>query len=176
MNEPYSSPASVPPPGKGEGGKPSRAKSQVISARLHPAFPTEKSALDIFNSLLAAKYTPRAIITDALNRAAGLTPEMFADQERVNSLAYKLEQQLEDIGDLSNKIDDGIGSINTRIETMREELLTALTDRIGDILRSIKTSDPVAFKEFAVSDDEGLEFSAEFIANAKKAFKGSYRK
>ena len=167
--------SAVPPPGKSMKNKESHAQSQVISARLHPAFAEERTALDIFNANVKAGYSPRAILTDALNRMAGLTPEMFHEQEHINSLAYRLERQLDEIGGLSDQIESGIGGLNTQIEAMRAELLAALADRIGDILRSIKNADPIAFKEFAETEDEGIELSADFIANAKKAFKGNYR-
>ena len=175
MSETHHSPAFVPPPGRGKRDEGSKVQSQVISARLHPAFAEEKTALEIFNAHVKAGYAPRDIITDALNRAAGLTPEMFREQERVNSLAYRLERQLDEMGGLSEQIESGIGGLNTQIEAMRSELLAALADRIGDILRSIKNADPIAFKEFAETEDEGIELSADFIANARKAFKGNYR-
>lgn len=51
----------------------------TISFRLHPSDPKEKQAIEIIQDLQAKGYAPREIMTDAILRAAGYTPEMFRE-------------------------------------------------------------------------------------------------
>lgn len=56
-------------------------KSTVISIRLNPANKEDKRVLDILYALHERGFTPREIITDAILRAEGHTPEMYHDVE-----------------------------------------------------------------------------------------------
>jgi hypothetical protein len=50
-----------------------------ISFRLHPSDEREKQAIEIIQGLEEKGYSIREIMTDALLRASGVTPEMFRD-------------------------------------------------------------------------------------------------
>lgn len=52
-------------------------KSVSISFRLHPDDERERQAIEVIQDLEAKGYAIREIMTDAILRAAGYTPEMF---------------------------------------------------------------------------------------------------
>jgi hypothetical protein len=52
-------------------------KSISISFRLHPDDERERQAIEVIQDLEAKGYSIREIMTDAILRAAGYTPEMF---------------------------------------------------------------------------------------------------
>lgn len=53
-------------------------KSVSVSIRLHPGDEHEARALQVLEELESQGFSRRQIIADALNRAAGHTPEMFS--------------------------------------------------------------------------------------------------
>lgn len=56
-------------------------KSTVISIRLNPAVEEDQRVLDILNELQERGFSHREIITDAILRAEGHTPEMYHDAD-----------------------------------------------------------------------------------------------
>ena len=78
-------------------GNSENLKSRVISARLHPENEEEKRALNILEKKIKEGYSVRQIITDALIRADGYTPEMFSGSISVSQ--GQLERTLEDFAD-----------------------------------------------------------------------------
>jgi hypothetical protein len=56
-------------------------KSTVISVRLNPAIKEDRQAIEIIEALKKRGFTTRSIITDAILKAAGHTPEMYHDSQ-----------------------------------------------------------------------------------------------
>lgn len=56
-------------------------KSTVVSIRLNPAVEEDKRVLDILNELQERGFSHREIITDAILRAEGHTPEMYHEAD-----------------------------------------------------------------------------------------------
>lgn len=133
--------------------------SKVISVRLHPSYETEGLALEIFEAL-TNQFSPREIITDALLRLNGITPEMFREKGiKVN----------------------GIREVLDDLEVIKEELAAIRTEhaeQMRELLRKFKAADPDAFKAFAEEEDadtEDLELDEDFVRNAQMAMRKSYR-
>jgi hypothetical protein len=149
------------PPGKGKKGS-TGAVSRVIGARLHPkSCDEEKEALATYDAKVGEGFTPREILTDALLRAAGYTPEMFRPrQERVDGAITRLESKLE-----------VLDSIEGRLDALQDMVESS----IGNLLRQIRSIDPEGLRRFASADDEedGGEFSDDFIKNARRAVRPS---
>ena len=70
-------------------------QSRVIAARLHPDNEKERDALKIFDMKRKKGFAARDIITDAILRAEGYTPEMF-DGDDTTITQGQLERTLED--------------------------------------------------------------------------------
>lgn len=151
------------PPGKGNKKAEDEAQSRVISARLHPSDEYERAALQVFDGKIADGFTPRQILTDALNFAAGHTPDMFRREGRIDGATEKLETL--------------VRQLNPEDLDMRlSELLSAFEQRIETFLKSLRSTDPTGFKRFADSqEDDELDLDEEFIKNAKKAVRKSFR-
>lgn len=138
------------PPGRAGKGE-SNPQTKVISARLNREFEEEARALEIFEEKVNDGYSPRQILTDALLRAGGYTPDMFR------------RGGIENASDLTTKID---------------ELYHMFASSIGDILKAVKRSDVQKFRQFANSeaeDDTDLDLDEDFIRNARNAVRRSYR-
>jgi hypothetical protein len=153
------------PPGKGnklEGE--SQVQSRVISARLHPADEYERAALKTFDEKVDEGFSPRAILTDALNHAAGRTPEMFRREGRIDSAVERLESELQ-------KLESG------NMDAMLEKLMMLLEGKLTEFLKSIRSTDREGLQRFANSEDEDeeMEFPDEFVRNVKKAARKSFR-
>lgn len=133
------------------------AASKPIAARLHPGNEQEKRALDIYEGLIVRGYSAREIITDALLRMAGITPEMFRDRrERIPDITVALQD------------------IKQELAAIREDH----AEQMRDLLRKVKAADPDAFRAFAdETDDEtdDLDLDPDFIRNAQKAMRKTYR-
>lgn len=128
-----------------------------IQCILHPSSDEEKSAIKIYLADKANGFTPRQIITDAINRKGNKTPEMFRQDSGFRAELYGMED---------------------RIMERMNDLQQTLENDIIKIMRDLKKQDPVAFKKFADIDenDSGdLEFDQEFIQNAKKSVRKSFR-
>lgn len=150
---------SLTPPGKGK----KDSKSRVISARLHPSHEKERDALEVFDGLRLQGFDARSIITDALLFAAGRTPEMFQREDRLTETVYQLDHKLE---------------ILTSLEEKMDALTEALSSRMGDLLKAIRDTDPDGLRQFAnqeVNETEELELSDDFIANARKAARKTFK-
>lgn len=72
-------------------------KGISVSFRLHPDDEREKQAIEEIRKLEARGYTIREIMTDAILRAAGYTPEMFKSGNEKLTPAL-LESILTDFG------------------------------------------------------------------------------
>lgn len=122
------------------------AKSTVIAARLHPEKERENLALQIYDQLILLGKSPRAILTNALLCLADVDVDRMLPEE-------------------------------PRMDVMKSQLNEIQTD-IRALLQAIKNADPAAFRAFAeetMDDPEEIQVDADFIANAKKAIRKSYR-
>lgn len=147
------------PPPKGD------RKSQVISARLHPSDPYEKKALEIFEARKAEGWTPRDIITDALLRSEGFSPEMFRSEGRMQSALAELEAKL---GAL-----DALEELPSQLTALQH----AIEGSIIGLLKDLKRSSPGEFRRFAEHDEDehgDIELSQDFIKNARRAARRSF--
>lgn len=131
--------------------KPPELMSRVVSARLNPEYPEDLEALTHWDNEIAAGYSPRAIITDALMRCAGITPEMYHRPE----------------DDTANQLDG--------ISAQLAGLYSIIENGVMDMLRNIKVADPQGFREFANDESGGLEISEQFAKNAQKAARKTLR-
>jgi hypothetical protein len=122
------------------------AKSTVIAARLHPEKEREYMALQIYDQLLSNGKTPRAILTNALLSLANVDMDRMLPEE-------------------------------PRMDVMKSQLNEIQGD-IRALLQAIKSADPTAFRAFAnesADEPEEIQVDADFIANAKKAMRQSFR-
>lgn len=153
------------PPGKGNRHSTGKL-SRVISARLHPSNEFEAEALRVWEDKIGQGFAPREILTDALLRADGQTPEMFRREGRIEGVLDALESRVEALDSLE-MIDMKLG-----------QLLDMFTNSIGDILKAIKEADKASFRAFANHDEEeagDLELSDTFVRNARNAVRKSFR-
>lgn len=78
-------------------------KSLHIQCKLHEDIDYEAEAVAYYREQLEAGYTPRQIVTDALVRAAGFSPEMYAQHEKGGGrLTVSSIEQL--LADFANEI------------------------------------------------------------------------
>lgn len=72
-------------------------KAVILSARLNPATSDEdRKALEIIREKEAEGFNFKQIVVDAINRAGGVTPEMFARDNSTAKLLLQLEHLLAD--------------------------------------------------------------------------------
>lgn len=148
------------PPGRGSKGD---IQSRVLSARLNPRrSKQEEEALKAWDELIKKGYTPRDIITDALNRLDGNTPEMFRTDERFEIVLDRLEERTQSLEGLPRRIEAIVGLVE---------------DGIAAMLRELKRTDPRGLRRFVEKndDDDGDELDEEFAENARKAARKSFR-
>lgn len=128
-----------------------------IQALLHPSDEKERDAIDIWNGWIAEGYTPRQILTDIILAFKGRKPEMYREKSAFTGELRMLEERL------TGKIED---------------LQTSIENDIGTILNDIKRNDPQGFREYAAKesvDDTGLDFDPEFIANARRTVRKTFK-
>lgn len=157
-----------PPSGK----KADHLKSRVITIRVNPFDPEgdpdgyERAALEVWDEK-RKQFSAREIWTDAINFAAGHTPEMFRQGRAASGTA--------ELGERIGALDQTIANMLDLENSMRQTLDMLLAD-LPAILNGIKQSDPEGFRAFANADDtqEGGDLSAKFITNAQKAVRSTW--
>jgi predicted transcriptional regulator len=85
------------------------SKAVIKCARLNPINEAEEKALLIIDHLESKGYNFKQIVVDAINRAGGVTPEMFTkDEDRQTArMAKMLENALEQFGqELTEKLQE----------------------------------------------------------------------
>lgn len=127
--------------------------SKHIQARLHPSNPSEEKAIEIWTRWTEEEnLQPRDLITALILSYEGYTPEDFR-----TDVDTRLEQ-------LTGRLDAKIDQIANRLET-----------NIAELLRNIKTTDPQGLRRFANSADEDLDVDEEFIRNAQKGVRRTFK-
>lgn len=71
------------------------SKSELFAFRLHPDDEREADAIDVIKSMQKSGYTVRQIVTDAILRAGGHTPEMYRSTDDLITKGF-IEQTLGD--------------------------------------------------------------------------------
>jgi uncharacterized protein YdaT len=128
-----------------------------IQALLHPSDEKERDAIEIWNGWLSEGYSPRQILTTIILAFKGRTPDMYREKSAFSGELRMLEERL-------------TGRI--------EDLHTAIENDIGTILKDIKSADPKGSREYAAKDaddSDGSDFDPEFIANARKTVRKTYK-
>lgn len=80
--------------------------TEPYSFRLNPAYEQDKAAIDIVTQKRLEGFSIRQIMTDAIVRASGYTPEMFSDYGEGHNQMTGLEQML---SNFAKEIIDAIG-------------------------------------------------------------------
>lgn len=126
--------------------------SRVISARLSPQIDEERKALELFDQWVQEGYTPREIITDALNRAGNQAPSIY--RERGTRV--------------------GVKPIGTMLENMSSSI-----DDLKRIIQELWRSNPEQLRQMVnntPADGSEIELDDEFLANAAQILRPTYRK
>lgn len=100
-------------------------QSRNISIRLHPSDEHEAKAIEILDRLNAEGFSNRQIITDALLRADGVTPDMFRQGGDGISVAFLLER-IE--GMLTNAVKEMLEAMPTHVRKQTVEASGAEDD------------------------------------------------
>lgn len=78
-------------------GKTSKAK--LLTARLNPINPAEASALRILDERKTQGFNFKQVAVDAINRAAGVTPEMIGSSSQLGSFTRVMENLLQEFSE-----------------------------------------------------------------------------
>jgi hypothetical protein len=161
-------------------------KGRVLSARLNPDYEHERTALEEWDRLLGERYAPRQILTNLLNRQRGMTPEMFRREGKIEQIVGDLGERLDAFMGMSEQlkyiqelIEQGfsIDELRSLLDDKFEAIQALVEQSITDLLRQLKRVDPEGLRRFVDHDDEqgDMEFSDEFIGNARQAVRKSFQ-
>jgi hypothetical protein len=145
-----------------------KKQSRIVSVRLHPRKEHEGEALRIIDEKLDEGYTLKQILVDAVLHAAGRTPEMFSQEDRINNTMANLQDKLESI----DHLEVGVNALQ-QLERRFQEMLES---SIASLLKQIKRDDPANLRKFAESeDDDDLDLPSDFIKNAQRSARKTYK-
>lgn len=126
-----------------------KGSARHYSVRFNTAIKEEQQAVEILDRLLAEGWSLRQILTDALLRAGGVTPEMFGQEGRTAALIEELQR---DFASLKGTIHE------------------AIAGQIGDILVTLRNADPDKFRQFA-QQPPSSEIDEEFASSMGQAIR-----
>lgn len=120
-----------------------QSEAEILSARLNPINPQEANVLRILAEKKAQGYNFKQVAVDAINRAEGATPEMFAQDrgESVVQYARQTESLLRQFADVviwevrklgSTGNFPPAGNESEVVDKVTRNFVKGLRDRSGD--------------------------------------------